>query len=261
MVTRTQSWAVGTGTVMGREHARRFRANQDGWAATEAAGVAVGVVTDGCSSGAFSEVGARFGAAWLARWLPIHARRGVAPEVWAEAAGVALARDLAELAALLCPEPRALAATVHDFLLFSWLAALVDAESDTAVILGRGDGAYAIGGRSVTLDPGPDNAPDYLAYALLGGDARPTVHHVGSAEAIDGLVVATDGAVELEARAAEPLRDGTAPGGLAQFFAPRYAKNPSLVGKRLVTLGEIHGRLRDDTTVAVLQRRRPCAPW
>jgi hypothetical protein len=244
-----------SGTVTGREHARTRRNNQDGHAARTVGDLAVAVVTDGCGSGSTSEVGARFAAAWLARWLPVYARRGDEGPAWVDDVCRALVRALGSMARMLAPAREERAAVVHDFFLFSFLAAVVSAER--AVVFGAGDGVFAIDGRMVVLDPGPENAPSYLAYGLFPERAsRPVIHHDGPARAVSSILIATDGAAELQARAAEPLENGEAQGDLLQFTRDaRYARNRSLLGKRLAVIGDLHARLSDDTTIAVLRAK------
>src|SRR5687767_12676541 len=81
-----------TASVLGREHARLFRNNQDGVAARVEDGIAVAVVTDGCGSGTSSEVGARLGARFLAQTLPGLVREvGVGPQLAERATDALLA--------------------------------------------------------------------------------------------------------------------------------------------------------------------------
>lgn len=221
-----------TGSVVGREHVRLGKNNQDGVACATSldTGRTAVVVTDGCSSGAFSEIGARLGAAWLAR-IVARADRDLEPRAVAEAAVARLCRALA-----------ALEVPVADYLLFGFLCAAIDERR--AFVFGVGDGVYAVDGEVTALDPGPDNAPPYAAYALVGLEAPPpTVHLSLPASDVRSLVVATDGALDLPADE-----------GLARFASDEaLARNPSLLEKRLRVLGERRRLLRDDTTVAVLR--------
>src|SRR5207237_749080 len=117
----------------------------------------------------------------------------------------------------------------------------------------------AVNGDETALDAGPENAPDYLAYALIdaGATARSAVrlHRACATRDLTSILLATDGALDLIRTAAEPI-DGAAQGGLDQFTRDlRYARNPSLVKKRLTVIGTLHGRLHDDTAIALLTRR------
>ena len=143
-------------------------------------------------------------------------------------------------------------------LLFGFLVAIVGCER--TAILGVGDGLLSVNGSVVEIDPGPENAPPYLAYRLVGGSlaatvpTTPRVHFSGLTAAIDTILIATDGARDLQARATQNLRDG-AVGDVAQFEDDdRYLNNPSLLQKRLRRLGDTEGLLPDDTTIALLRR-------
>ncbi len=240
------------GTVAGLDHRRALRNNQDGVASASARGWRVVVVTDGCSSGRASEVGARMGAAFLAATTLDVATRALDAQAAASGVGAAATAWLGALASSFGAARRRDA--IAEMLLFTFLVAAVGPER--AFVFGIGDGVVSLNGCARALDAGPDNAPPYAAYGLLGEAPRPMVHVDVAAGDVRSLAVATDGALELIARAAEPLADGTPQGGLSQFEAEAaYLRNPSLVQKRLVVIGERHGRLHDDTTVALVRRR------
>jgi hypothetical protein len=233
-------FALRGGSVVGREHRRLLRNNQDGLALAAAEGVLVAAVTDWCSSGRSSEVGARLAAAWIERFAPELASCGD-PATVAEAVTTALSNYLLGLARALSPAPDPLDPRVGDLLLFSFLAAVV--REDAAFVFGVGDGVWSVNGRITTLDAGPANTPHYLAYGLLGGEPpRPALHFAGDPASVASIAIATDGALDL-------------PDLPAFERDPRYVRNPSLVQKRLVALGDRAGGLFDDTTVALVLRR------
>lgn len=276
-----------TGSVIGREHRRRGRGGQDAAAVVLAEGVACAVVCDGCSSGEASEVGARLSARWIATHAP-RLRRAIDDDAaLAEAVVAGLVAHLGRVADDLVGASldgveaeamdagaRARSGIVGSMLLATALVALVDTrEGGRALVFGVGDGALYVGGGetrlldehvSRTADGG--GAPAYPAYRLLErdslavGDAQwlaPRVHLRASAADVDVLAIATDGVADLEAQRGASLRDGSRVDGLAELARdPRLATNPSLLGKRLYALGEVHGRLTDDTTIAVLARVR-----
>jgi hypothetical protein len=220
-------------TVAGREHVRLGRNNQDAAAFVARQDRLVLAVTDGCSSGKSSEVGARFGPAWLARNAG-ELLDGASSDA-ARSLTRALAGALGDLARLLGGvEP----GVVEDHLLFSFLVAVVGAER--SVVVGVGDGVHAVNGARVVLDPGPDNAPMYVAYALFGADVAPRVHWSGPTADLRSLALGSDGAAGVV-------------GDLAEH--PAVAKNPSLLQKRLNVLAR-ERVLFDDTTLGVLVRRR-----
>jgi Protein phosphatase 2C len=246
------------GTVVGVDHRRALRNNQDGLAFACGGGWHVVAVTDGCSSGRASEVGARLGAAYLAARTLDLAPRARDVDDAAASVGAATLAWLDGLAASFGEARRKDA--IADMLLFTFLVAAIGPER--AVVFGVGDGVVSLNGVTLALDPGPDNAPPYLAYGLLGRAPAPTVHVDVPACDVRTLAVATDGAVELLARARELLEGGAPQRGLDQFEEDVvYLRNPSLLQKRLVVIGERHGRLHDDTTIGLLRRKElaPCA--
>ncbi len=255
-----QRYCVSAGSVLGREHARTGRNNQDGVAVRVGEEGLVAVVTDGCSAGRYSEVGARLGAAYLAEHGMRCLRRGDHADE--DLPSELCAGLLDYLRALVDPlgSDAARSATVQDFLLFGFLCLIIDGER--ALLFGIGDGVYSLDGVTTVLDPGPDNAPRYLAYGLLDRSAlagpRPStsasVHLRASSQALRSIVLGTDGLVDLLAPA-PPLRDGQPQGDLGQFERELpISRNPSLVQKRLVVIGELNRRLRDDTTLVVVRR-------
>jgi hypothetical protein len=236
---------VATGSVVGREHRRLLRNNQDGVAACVAGEVGVVVVTDGCGSGASSEVGARLGARLLATMLPGLVREvGVGPQL-AERATEEL---LAWLYKVVRPSVGdELASWVEDQWLFTFLCAVMDPKH--ALIFGVGDGVWSADDAVKVLDPGSENAPDYLAYRLVPTammDTRPSrrfgvhkVHFCGEARQV---AVATDG---LAADAA-----------LLQKFSadPVVWRNPAALQRKLNVLSARDKVLHDDATVALMKR-------
>lgn len=235
------------GSVTGRDHRRAERDGQDGCAVVSTDEVVAAIVTDGCSSGRQSEVGARLGAAWLAASIARRFAADVATPDGATAAAAAVTEDLVarlgELARSF--DDGDVAARVSEMLLFGFLAAAVT--RDVAIVFGVGDGVAlveATAGRAVVrVDPGPQNAPPYPAYALLGAAIAPRVHWIGATADVVAIAVGTDGAGALSDDAiAEAARD------------PRLAKNASLLRKRLVVLAN-EGRFFDDATLGVVARR------
>ena len=239
------AFQLATGSVVGREHRRLLRNNQDGVAARIDGAVAVAVVTDGCGSGASSEVGARLGARLLAAMLPGLAREvGVGPSL-AE-------RATEELLGWLYKAVRPsvgdeLAGWVEEQWLFTFLCAVMD--SKEALIFGIGDGVWRADQTVKVLDPGAENAPDYLAYRLVPTammDNRPSrrfgVHKVHFHGEARQLAVATDG---LAGDAA-----------LLEKFASDAVvwRNPRALQRKLNVLSGRDKVLHDDATVALIQR-------
>jgi hypothetical protein len=255
--------AVATGSLIGREHVRTQRNNQDGLGLVCQDDLVVAVVTDGCSSGRYSEVGARLGAGWLAQWVPVYAERygSVQSPAFLEAVTEGFLTYLHGVARRFHPEREAMPVTIQDYLLFTFLVvAMTPVET---CIFGLGDGVFGLNGEMHTLDAGADNAPPYLAYrlveeALTGpvGPLQPVIHAHCPTAVVEHLVIATDGAIEIDQRADERLPNGDPVGGVrAMALDPRYGRNPSLLQKRLTVMGDVNRWLHDDTTMVLIQRK------
>ena len=226
---------VAAGSVTGHDHRRAQRDGQDGFATVATPEVAAAIVTDGCSSGRASEVGARLGAAWIAALIEEHLPGARTVEEARAAAQAIVDALVARLRGLDLGPPVA-----SEMLLFGFLAAAVT--RDVAIVFGVGDGLAHIDGAVTVIDPGPDNAPVYPAYALMGASITPRILFAGPAAGVHTLAIATDGVDEatLAALAADPRLDA----------------NPSLLRKRLVVLSD-QGMFHDDATVAIVRRRAP----
>ena len=244
-MTLSEAFVAAAGSVTGRDHRRAERDGQDGHAVVITADVLAVVVTDGCSSGRASEIGARIGAAWLAALIERHFRVTHVPE--RTDAAHAVAAVVEELLVRLEALARSLdvggdvkAARVDEALLFGFLAVVVTPA--TTIVFGIGDGVVLADGKLTVLDPGPHNAPPYVAYGLLGSRIEPRVHFACPTERLELVAIATDGLLPVGEVLADIAGD------------PRYAKNPSLLRKRLVVLSDA-GAFSDDATVAVVRRR------
>lgn len=204
-------------SVIGARHARTARNGQDAAVALIVSSAAVVVVCDGCSAGVASEVGARLGASVFARAVAARLERGASPSdraMW-EAARRELVDVIASLAG------RMHADALHDHFLFTMVAAA--ARGDDAAVWALGDGYYRAGGVTHELGPFADNAPPYLAYDLHG-DPREAVF-----ERVTGsVIVATDGAAELD---------------LAAFEAPRFVEHPDALRRELTIRARTNERL------------------
>jgi hypothetical protein len=212
-------------SVIGREHARVGRNNQDGWAEVARGSRQVVVVCDGCSSQPFSEVGARLGAHHVAQACLNGPLEGVMHQA-AEATKAML-------------EVFAAQGTLERYGLFTVLAAVH--EAGVGVVFGAGDGLWAADGRVAEL-ASDANAPDYAAYGLAHRErGQWKQHFFGPATE---MVVASDGFGE--ALASEPQ-------ALAELIAPPVVwRNPAAL-QRGLNLLSARLRLADDCTVVAMR--------
>ncbi len=250
----TLSWSAAAGGVTGKDHRRTGRDGQDGLGTVRTDAVSAAIVTDGCSSGRASEVGARLGAACLADLVrcAFDAEDGSAlPELEGAASAITrgLIARLEATARIVSGAGPIDAGFVGEHLLFGFLVAAV--ANGRAIVFGVGDGFAWVDGKATVIDPGPENAPVYAAYALLGTSIVPRVHHLGPASEVDTIVVGTDGAEELLVSAVDT--DEPPLGALVRD--DRLLVNPSLLRKRLLVLSQ-RGMFHDDATLGVVRRAR-----
>lgn len=248
-------------SVIGRSHRRQGRGSQDAWAGRCIDGGCVVAVADGCSAGRANEIGAGVGA----RAAVVSAARRIASGAALDELPAVVVADVVEevgrLARALAVDAREAAASIEEALLFTlhvaviapWQPARPPSPSPCAcVVFGVGDGVIALDERVIVVDQGA--APDYPAYSLFAGLAKPRVltHFLGAAPR--ALALCTDGARELIARMHEPLGDGTAVGGLEWFMRDeRCVKNASLAQKRMQAWVDATGGPVDDCTLVVVR--------
>lgn len=254
MNTTSMRLRAAAAAASGARHVRTARNGQDAaraWVADcSLLGVGAVVVCDGCGSGESSEVGARLGAelmvASLSRrlgnvaMLPALEALGVTtvdptnPVFWTEVRAEIVGALDALVREMSCPRER----VVHDYVLFTTIAAVIVGE--TIVVWAIGDGAYAIDGRVRELGPFENNQPPYLAYDLVG---NPQVAHLEVATG-HSVIVATDGVAEI---------------GLDHFAGlDRLVDHPDALRRQLATLARGNERIdwnarRVERTPALLQ--------
>jgi len=263
---------IAAGSVTGRDHLWAGRNNQDAysWACLDQALLAV--VCDGCGSGKHSEVGAQIGARLLVAAMT-RALSHPTPAFWCRVRHAVLAqlRRLAEQMG------GSLAHTVQDYLLFTVVGALVTPWR--TFLFSLGDGVMMANGELIPLGPFPDNAPPYLAYALLDAKncrapATPCefqMQRILPTTAVQSIVLGTDGLEAFLHSATRPIPGKQVTvGPLSQFWQEeRYFTNPdtvwrtlALVNREMVQpnweaqrLDRHPGLLPDDTTLIVIRRR------
>lgn len=266
----TKSLRVASAAVIGARHARDARNGQDAaasWVAGEPIGpwpdAAVVVVCDGCGSGASSEVGARLGARAVLGAITARLKMGAHLISLDAAFWAAVRADIvAFLGDLAKRMPGALEDVVHDYLLFTIVAAVVIDE--TAYIWAIGDGAYVIDGIVRELGPFANNQPPYIAYDLIG---TPAVAHEETAPVRRSVIVATDGAAEMRCYglgskdgelelvwiSTDPASLVTNPDALRRFLAKR-AKAEERIDWDARRVIRTHAALQDDGAIAIIVR-------
>jgi hypothetical protein len=150
---------------------------------------------------------------------------------------------------------------ISECLLFTVVGCAITDEH--AAFFSLGDGIIIINGRATTIGPYPENAPPYLAYALLPDcrgqvDLRFRLHAHISTEELDTFLIGSDGV--------NYLIDASCPGGIEAFWTdPLHYENLYAISNKLRLLNtertEIdwqehrksvqRGVLPDDTTLVV----------
>lgn len=265
------------GSIVGRDHLRPFgwRNNQDSFAIRMAENAMVAVVTDGCGSESKSEVGAVLGAALVAESLMKEFQLlGEEADLTKLLAG-ARRRMLAHVRLLANAMSRDFKRVIYDHFLFTVNGVLIT-KAETA-LFAVGDGVQFINSEPIRLGPFQDNTPPYLAYALLAapGEDDPAndfkVSMILSTEAVESLLIGTDGVEHLLAAESETLPGRSERiGPISQFWLEdRYFQNPDMVRRRLALIQNEHlvvdwrekailrtpGRLPDDTTLVAIRRK------
>jgi hypothetical protein len=257
---------IAAASVIGREHVRTGRNNQDSLHVCGEGDVLAAVVTDGCGSGAHSEVGAQLGARCVGRAVLSVLGQGVPVE-----APAFLDRVRTEVLGFLSSLTSQLGTSlVGEHLLFTVVGAVVTPRR--TLVFSAGDGLWALNGQVHALGPFPNNAPPYLAYGLLPeGAVRLEQQALVPTDEVMVLMLGTDGAVDLGRLTEARVPESDEPvGPLSQYWTnERYFQNPDALRRRLSLLGResvradftarrlvrTPGLLADDTTLIVLRRR------
>ena len=260
------SFDIAAASVIGREHVRTGRNNQDSLHVCTQGEVLAAVVTDGCGSGAHSEVGAQLGARCVGRAVHAVLGQGVGVEEpqFLERVGAQVLKFLGSLTEQLGTS------LVGEHLLFTVVGAVVTPRS--TLVFSAGDGLWALNGEVHALGPFPSNAPPYLAYGLLAeGRVKLERQALVPTDEVVALMLGTDGAADLSKLTEAKVPESEEPvGPLSQFWTnERYFQNPDALRRRLSLLGResvkadftarrmvrTPGLLADDTTLIVLRRR------
>ncbi len=267
------------GSVIGREHLRLGKNNQDAysWRVTETGTIAV--VCDGCGSSRYSEVGAQLGARLVITTL----EQMLTPDldlndrvVW-QGIQQQLLIQLQQVATQLGGD---LQQTVQDYLLFTITGFAIT--STLAAIFVLGDGVIAINGEVLQCGPFINNAPPYLAYGLLNHNTEQFFQlqavKVLPTQSLQSLLIGSDGVSDLIQAATQTLPGQVEPiGDIAQFWLQdRYFRNCDQVRRQLALINRDRtimcpssqsclrkpGLLPDDTTLIVLRRKlEPGCEW
>jgi hypothetical protein len=272
MIDLGTTFQVAAGTVAGTSHYHARQNRQDAWWVERSHHSMSAIVCDGCGDpgSPCSEVGAALGSRLLARRMCELVDAGVPLEAALEGARLGTLAQLGVIAQRMgCLED-----VVRCYFLFTVVGALITEHE--AIFFSIGDGLVAVNDRLHVIGPYADNAPPYLAYALIPNHHRVdaqlfTVHERVPTPELDRFLLGTDGATPLlEESLIVPGKGGTA-GGLDHWWREDlYYRNPAALPNRLRLLStDFHridwearrkltdrGRVEDDATL-VVGRRTP----
>lgn len=263
---------VASGTVAGTSHYHARQNRQDQWWVERTPRSISAVVCDGCGDpgSPCSEVGAALGSRLLAHRICELADSGVPVEAALEQARLGTLAHLGVMAQSMGD----LEDAVRRYFLFTVVGALITEQE--ACFFSIGDGLVAVNDRLQVIGPYPDNAPAYLAYALIPNhhrdDARRfAVHARVPTPELDRFLLGTDGAAPLlEESLTVPGKEDVA-GGLDHWWhEDLYYRNPAALPNRLRLLATDcqridwdarrkltdWGRVEDDATLVVGRRAR-----
>lgn len=262
-------------SIVGREHLRVGRNNQDAsyWISDREATIAI--VCDGCGSSAHSEVGAKLASQIVAKLIRDRLpQEGFSPEFWQQVQQDLL-QNFKDLAAMLGGE---LVQVVKEYLLFTIIGTVITQNS--TVVFAIGDGAIALNGEDRSIPAFTNNAPPYTGYGLIPDylfEIQPEqlqfqIHCQLPTQQIQSLLIGSDGVGDL-VKVAEQRLPGKSEqvGTIAQFWQKDiYFQNPDSIRRRLALINhsstkpdwesrclrQEHGLLPDDTTLVVIRRKK-----
>ncbi len=281
-----ESFEIGAGSVIGRDHLRPLgeQNNQDSFAYSCKSDLLVAVVTDGCGCEKDSEVGAKIGARLMIELFE---------SAWSnllEEEGAEVMRNsfIGGFSYLLSRVDQNFFARIKQFSVGANQAETIRSEFLFTVlgvvitpiwtaVFSAGDGVFAVNGKLTVLDSGPNNEPDYPAYALFRPPrTQPSIYpfrirKILATTKLSSVLIGTDGLNDLIAAEEKTLpgkQDLVGP--TSQFWEQdQYFANPDQVRRRLalmnreVVIGDWEnqrllkepGLLRDDTTLVVIRRK------
>jgi hypothetical protein len=271
---------IAAGSVLGREHRRLGRNNQDAFHVLSHDQSLITVVCDGCSGGAHSEVGANLGAKIVAQVIHEQLRLAKFSEYgslgdptsgfWHQVHRTILTQ-LRKIMEVMGGDRHYV---MQNYLLFTIVGTVITSETTTLFIIG--DGVLGINGEISQMKPVTQNMPPYIAYGLDESfspdwSQLKVVQHQPT-DSVDSVLVGSDGVKDLMAIADKPIPGGKQViGPISQFWEDeRYFHNPDQLRRKLFLLnregvnvdweqqkvGRSQGLLPDDTTLIVIRRQQ-----
>ncbi len=217
------AWAAGS--VIGREHQRLNKNNQDAFCVRATDDYVIGVIADGCGSCAHSEVGA---------WLGVELVAGAIAEALPQSLTSKQIEEIGKTVLIQLPHKL----NPYDYYLFTILGFIITPEETT--LFGCGDGMMVINGE-LTQWHFANNAPPYLIYP----DEKLKILAQLKTADLQSLFIGTDG-----------VEDWLKHHHVQIFWEEeKFFRNPDQVRRTLAIANKQASILRDDTTLISLRHQ------
>lgn len=182
-------WQITGASIPGSDHTMPgkpgWKNNQDALFMHSDDRITIGIVADGCGSGKYSEVGSQIGVRMLGELLVENMLRS---PLNLERVRMNL---LGQISVLANSIGVSLSTIVGEYFLFSIVGFIIT--KDVTTVFHCGDGMYSINGEINQIGPFANNAPPYLAYALLGESSPDFQVSSFETNSIASIAVGTDG--------------------------------------------------------------------
>lgn len=264
----TNLFQIATGSVIGREHQRLGKNNQDGHYFLSNENYTIALVCDGCGSGLHSEVGAKIGAKLIVETIAQHLKNGLEnPNFWKDLCLELLSKIEVFVNILSTETDRK--ELIYNYFLFTIIGVIITPQK--TVIFASGDGVIFINGKQILIEKFENNAPPYFAYGLLNYPelSQFKIYQEIDTKDVKSILIGTDGLDDLilaETRNFPGKNEKV--GAISQFWEnDNYFKNPDLIRRKLnlinrevikpnwtdQSLQKEVGLLSDDTTLIVIR--------
>ncbi len=279
------NFEVATGTVVGRDHRKIGKNNQDAYYLRVNQDSIIGIVSDGCGSAKYSEVGAhllvKLCGNTLNRYLELLQSCIDSNKRLANYWKLIQRKMLLELSKIALALGSDIKRVISDYLLATVLGFVMTQEK--TIFFSIGDGEAYLNGHLFKFGSFPNNAPPYFAFLLLDKNSRPfcdsmlnfSIDKIVETEKVKTLLMGTDGIEELRKRAKDNIPGKkTVVGDVGEWWInDKYFSNKDAIRRQLFMINSdvvkaryaenrqiqkverFSGLLRDDTSMIVLRRK------
>ena len=280
------NFEIAAGSVVGRDHRRVGKNNQDAYLFKNFGDSIVGLVSDGCGSVKRSEFGSqalvRITLNVIGAYLPLLEGYNNTDDTRFIFWTLVRERILEDLSKVACSMSRDEVFALNEYMLATLLGFIIGPKK--TYLFSIGDGEIYLNGKLIKTGSFPDNAPPYIAYGLLGEKQKffseDMLNFSIDAELetseLESLLIGTDGLADLRKKSDELIPGKNEKIGPINIWWERdiFFKNIDAVRRRLflinsdiikvrydkggkfLRLDRFSGALRDDTSFVVLRRKK-----